>query len=350
MAHNVVVENDNQRESNIMLSAKQFEQLLKLLPVQKVETHNLDSPFSGMAICNTVTVGSVAGAWIIESGATDPMTATLSLLSNVTEVSNHQLIMLPTGDTAVITHRGDVILKNGMKLTGVLYVPKFNHNLLSIHKLAQDNDFQVMFYPEKCVLMESVTNEVRGIGLLNNGLYYLECPGVSKECNQVVIQYGSSDYEVWHNRIGHASQSKIMSIPEVKSQISEVPTHVCVTYPMVRFTNLSYNSSSSHVVSLCSLVHANIWGPYKVPTRNKYKYFLTLVDDSSRMVWVYLLKFKSDFMQTLKAFYAYVTTQFDCQIKVLRTDNALEFKDKPCNEFYADKVILHQTSIAYKPQ
>lgn len=115
--------------------------------MKKEDDSELESPFSCMAVCNTITVvDEDVDTWIMDSGATDHMTATLCLLSNVKEMSSHQTIKLPTGDTSMISHIGDVLLSNGLKLNEVLYVPKFNHNLLSIHKLAHDNKCQVVFF------------------------------------------------------------------------------------------------------------------------------------------------------------------------------------------------------------
>lgn len=92
--------------------------------------------------------------WIIDSGASDHMTASLENLINVKRIPANYTINLPTGDTAVITHIGDVILPNGLKLANVLYVPQFHHNLLSIHKLALDNKCQVMFHPNSFVILD----------------------------------------------------------------------------------------------------------------------------------------------------------------------------------------------------
>lgn len=58
-------------------------------------------------------------------------------LTNVKQALATFIIALPTGATVLITYIGDVVLRNGLKLTKVLYVPQFNHNLLSIHKLVE---------------------------------------------------------------------------------------------------------------------------------------------------------------------------------------------------------------------
>lgn len=85
-------------------------------------------------------------------------------------------------------------------------------------------------------------------------------------------------------------------------------------------------------------------------TRGKYRYFLTLVDDFSRVTWLYLLEHKSDYLSSMRTFLNYVKTHFKTTIKVIRSDNALEFSDKECIHFYAQNGILHQKSCIFKPQ
>ncbi|GKB25645.1 ribonuclease H-like domain-containing protein [Tanacetum coccineum] len=52
---------------------------------------------------------------------------------------------------------------------------------------------------------------------------------------------------------------------------------------------------SDHVsTELGELVHLDLWGTYKVTSREGFKFFLTIMDDFSRAVWVYLLKSKTE--------------------------------------------------------
>ncbi|GKB56460.1 ribonuclease H-like domain-containing protein [Tanacetum coccineum] len=45
---------------------------------------------------------------------------------------------------------------------------------------------------------------------------------------------------------------------------------------------------------LGELVHLDLWGPYMVVSKEGHRYFLTIVDDFTRAVWVYLLKSKEE--------------------------------------------------------
>lgn len=76
-------------------------------------------------------------------------------------------------------------------------------------------------------------------------------------------------------------------------------------------------------------------------------YFLTIVDDYTRVVWVFLMIAKSEVGRLIKDFCSMVQTQFSKQVKILRSDDGQEFT---ClSHFYAENGILHQTSCVDTP-
>lgn len=64
---------------------------------------------------NSRTGGAHSKRWIIDSGASDHMTATLADLVNVRNVPDNFTIKLPTGATTLITHIGEINLDNGLR-------------------------------------------------------------------------------------------------------------------------------------------------------------------------------------------------------------------------------------------
>ena len=69
-------------------------------------------------------------------------------------------------------------------------------------------------------------------------------------------------------------------------------------------------------------------------TEGKYRCFLTIMDDYSKAAWTYLLNCKSHAFPVLKIFYKYVNNKFDADIKIVRSNNALEFESGPIETFF----------------
>jgi len=66
-------------------------------------------------------------------------------------------------------------------------------------------------------------------------------------------------------------------------------------------------------------------GPYSSSSIHCHKYFLTIVDDYLRYTWVFPLKQKSEVVKILENFVIFIQTQFETAIKVIRSDNEIEF-------------------------
>lgn len=98
----------------------------------------------------------------------------------------------------------------------------------------------------------------------------------------------------------------------------------CEICPLARQTKLPFSVSSIKSKCIFDLIHIDTWGPYKSPTYNGYRYFLTIVDDFSRGTWTYLLSAKSNAFPMLKYFMAMIDRQFGAKVKCIRSDNALE--------------------------
>jgi len=62
------------------------------------------------------------------------------------------------------------------------------------------------------------------------------------------------------------------------------------------------------------------------------------------------LKYKSQALATLQLFCNYVVNQFQHTVKIVRSDNALEFDTRECQLFFANHGMVHQTSCVDRPQ
>lgn len=96
------------------------------------------------------------------------------------------------------------------------------------------------------------------------------------------------------------------------------------------------------------LIHCDLWGPYT--KSSGFHYFLTIVDDHSRAVWIYLIKEKSEVTGCLRHFCAMVKTQYDKIVKKIRSDNGTEFTTSLLKRFFQQMGILFQSSCVGTPQ
>lgn len=77
---------------------------------------------------------------------------------------------------------------------------------------------------------------------------------------------------------------------------------------------------------------------------------MILVDDFSRMTWLYLLHNRSEVLNCFQSFCNDIYNQHSTMIKVLSTDNALEYKSNHFQQFLKDHGILRESSCAHNPQ
>jgi hypothetical protein len=98
------------------------------------------------------------------------------------------------------------------------------------------------------------------------------------------------------------------------------------------------------------LVHGDLCGPIAPPTPAGNVYFLLLVDDMSRFMWLTLLRSKADAPAAIMTFQARVERETGKQLKVLRTDNGGEFTSVEFGEYCAGKCVQRHHSAPYSPQ
>ena len=101
---------------------------------------------------------------------------------------------------------------------------------------------------------------------------------------------------------------------------------ICETFVQSKQARTQFLNSENKAANLFELVHCDIWGPDIIPASCGEHYFLTLIDDASHALWLYLMKEKSEAGHFLKFFVSMAKNQFGKVVKVIRTNNGLEFK------------------------
>lgn len=72
-----------------------------------------------------------------------------------------------------------------------------------------------------------------------------------------------------------------------------------------------------------------------------FYYFVTFVDDYSRLTWLYLMKNRSELLSHFCAFHAEIQNQFNVFIKILRTDNAGKYFSHVFGSYLCEYGIIY---------
>jgi gag-polypeptide of LTR copia-type len=99
-------------------------------------------PTSQATVSNPPTTDMSNSSWLLDSGANNHVTTDLNNLSSFFEYTGPDKLFTGNGKGLTITHIGSCVLTVSdlsIKLTNMLYVPKFSTNLISISKLIHDN-------------------------------------------------------------------------------------------------------------------------------------------------------------------------------------------------------------------
>lgn len=104
---------------------------------------------------------------------------------------------------------------------------------------------------------------------------------------------------------------------------------------------LSYTPSNSISSSSFELLHMDIWGQITIPSTQNHQYFLTMLEDHTRFLWIILLRNKYEVSQHVQNFIHVISNQFNTIPKFIRSHNGPEFM---ISQFYASKGVAHQKS------
>jgi transposase InsO family protein len=102
--------------------------------------------------------------------------------------------------------------------------------------------------------------------------------------------------------------------------------------------------------SVLELVHGDLCGPITLATPSGNKYFLLLVDDLSRYMWLRLLSSKDQASSVIKNFHAAVEVETGKKMKVMRTDHGGEFTSVEFSQYCAEHDVQCQLTAPYSPQ
>ena len=208
-----------------------------------------------------------------------------------------------------MSHIGATNICTNQTISNVLFLPDFKVNLLSVSKLTKELNYMVGFFPNFCILQDLSTCQLKGIGKKDYGLYILQREShqgprqapkklvntrsrrLASDESMSKSMSNSETIDVSHRRLGHAPIDVIKRHEFLSLLQNKDHTH-CTMCLLAKHTKLPFSVSTTMSRSAFELLHCDIWGPYRVPTHNGKRFFVTIVDHYSRYTWVFLIASK----------------------------------------------------------
>jgi hypothetical protein len=189
---------------------------------------------------------STYGSWIIDSGASDHICSSLSFYDKYQAIAPIQ-VKMANGSISYAKFSGTVKLFDKLFVHNVLLVPDFSLNLISVPKLTQQSQCNVVFNGVHCLIQERKSLRTIGSGELIEGLYYLtsKIQASNVHNTQTNSPTHSSNIHIptpalWHFRLGHLSHSRLLNMKQEFPFVSVDSTSVCDICHLARHKRLPY--------------------------------------------------------------------------------------------------------------
>ncbi|KAH9780126.1 hypothetical protein KPL71_007968 [Citrus sinensis] len=289
-----------------------------------------------------VSDGASRGNWVLDSGCSFHMCPNRNLFKNY-ETYDGGIVVMGNDASCRVIGKGTIKLKmlDGTirELANVRHVPDLKRNLISLGML---DKMGCVIKLESGILKVLKGSMVLMKGNLDNGLYVLQGSVVTGDVG--VSNQNLNKTLLWHFRLGHMSERGLRELSKqgVLGEDKIEPLEFCEECVLGKSSRVKFSTGTHVSRGTLEYIHADLWGPAQTTSLGGARYFLSLIDDHSRMVWVYVLRNKDEVFEQFKNWKTLIETQTSRKVKKLRTDNGLEFCNKRFEEFCSKHGIMRQ--------
>ncbi|WVZ91404.1 hypothetical protein U9M48_037581 [Paspalum notatum var. saurae] len=294
------------------------------------------------------------GVWYLDMGASNHMTGNKAAFSELNkDVAG--AVKFGDGSTVDILGRGTIMFaaKGGGHriLTDVYYIPRLRSNIVSLGQLDEDG-CKVEIERGELRVRDPAKELLLKVRRSSNRLYKVTLT-LARPIS--LLARGEDDAWRWHERFGHLGfdglkqltrGAMVRGLPQLDhpDQLCEA----CLAGKQRRgsFPQEARYSSKERL----GLVHGDLCGPVTPATHGGRRYFLLLVDDASRYMWVMLVSQKSEAAAEIIKFQAGVEVESGRKLRALRTDRGGEFTAVTFGEYCARQGVKRQLTAPYTPQ
>ena len=267
--------------------------------------------------------------------------------------------------TASLTFVDENGIERKSILSDTLYIPSYPMSIFSV-PAALEAEASVTFQAENS---ELVTKAGVKFPIRKKGkLYYMDkcyhanaqfqpkddkepCSSKDKDPieNDSISAVRVFDLKTWHMILGHCNKSDVLSTEKVVEGMKIAKRNLldCNICTLGKQTVTRNREPDQRAETPLEFVHSDLSGDVDPIGKDGFKYVMTFVDDYSSVIFVYLLKLKSDATDALRKFLADTAPFGD--IKRMRTDNGGEYVSEKFKEVLVQNKIKFEPSCPHSP-
>ncbi|KAJ4719063.1 Retrovirus-related Pol polyprotein from transposon TNT 1-94 [Melia azedarach] len=235
--------------------------------------------------------------WILDSGASYHICSRREWFTTYEQVDGGNISMANSsvckavgiGSIKIRTHDGKFCTLNDVR-----HVPLMTKNLISLSML--DNK-GFSFQGEGGVLHVCKSSNVVLKGVKRDTLYFLQGSTLS---SSVAVASSEIDKDnmtkLWHMRLGHMSARgmQILSKGDLLCGHKIKDLEFCEHCILGKLHRSKFPKAIHRTKGTLDYIHSDCWGPSRVESLGSHRYFVSMIDDFSRMTWVFIMKHKSE--------------------------------------------------------
>lgn len=135
-------------------------------------------------------------------------------------------------------------------------------------------------------------------GVIDNGIYVLQGSTIIGLTSTVQEKTNINSLK-WHKRFAHVSEKDLLELEKQGLLCGDKLGRLqfcdhCIFGKTIR---LKFTKAVHSTTSILNYVHLDLWGSSRHPTLGGGIYFLSIIDDFSRKVWIYILRTKDEAFQ-----------------------------------------------------
>ncbi|GJT46754.1 putative ribonuclease H-like domain-containing protein [Tanacetum coccineum] len=297
----------------------------------------------------------------IDKGCLRHMTGNIAYLSDFKEFNGGYVTFGGGAHGGRISSKG-ILKSDSLDFKDVYFVNELNFNIFSVSQMCDKKNY-VLFTDIECLVLSpnfKLPDESQILIKIprKDNMYSLDMKNiVPKESLSCLVAKTTSDESMlWHRRLGHINLKNINKLV-MDNLVRGLPTkhfendQTCVACLKGKQHRAFYKSKVLNLTTKpLFMLYMDLFGPTFVSSLMHKKYFLVVTDDYSRFTWVFFLTTKDETSEILMNFIKEIENLVDKKVKIIRSDNGTEFKNKVMDDFYREKDIKREYSVAMTPQ